>query len=166
MRNCGTKYIQHTPKVQIYNVVDVVGTGVHVICRKLNHFRVENYLKEEIKKFSSENGLVSKYNSGSNIDSVNGAVEDELLGDVNPSETGVVGVTVGGGGLMEEDSGGGGTIGSSEPVKEVSMLEKYGILRKDETKLLRELVNKYNKKGILSTTCKSGNYSSIIFCKF
>ena len=64
---------------------------------------------------------------------------------------------------MEEDLGGGGSIGSSEPVKEVSMLEKYGILRKDESKLLRELVNKYNKKGILSTTCSSGNYSSMKF---
>ena len=64
---------------------------------------------------------------------------------------------------MEEDLGGGGTTGSSEPVKEVSMLEKYGILRKDESKLLRELINKYNKKGILSTTCSSGIYSSMKF---
>ena len=154
-------------------------------------------MKEEIKKFSSENGLLYTDDSRDQREVVNDAVEDicnhmedtssgsceprssmgaedpsetgvsceprSSMGAADPSETGVVGVTVGGGELMEEDLGGGATIGASKSVEDVTMLEKYGISRKDESKLLRELVNKYNKKGILSTTNKSGNYSTMKF---
>ena len=38
VRNCGENHIQHTPKDQIYGVVDVLGTGIRVIRRKLTRF--------------------------------------------------------------------------------------------------------------------------------
>ena len=44
-----------------------------------------------------------------------------------------------------------------------STLEEYGVKKKDEAKLLQELVHKYTSNGILLTTTNCGNFSKLCY---